>query len=340
MDIDSACIIDFWSLCARLASLAISHTKVAQLPDKSMTFERLQKLELSLRSSPPSIQQLDWIIQCPNLTFLDWECGRESMSQSMDALATHLSQGSLPRLCGLRSKFFRPSDEQLERILDGMRQVESLDIPRCEFGPLSMTALRSKFPVLKKLTVEAKSSMETSVVPEILASCPQLEQFTMHRVMSRDILLGKPWVCHSMTKLHLDIIIPSGQGRNRHQQHVLERISHLSSLETLTLEHKTRNGNDTHLQLQLGNGLEHLATLKKLRILVLLYFTQEFTTAEVQWMISNWTKLRRIQGSMSRENNRELVKMLRAAGIAYSFPISMPNGGIAWTSLKDPSPSS
>ncbi|KAF9351988.1 hypothetical protein BGX34_000248 [Mortierella sp. NVP85] len=146
-----------------------------------------------------------------------------------------------------------------------------------------MTALRSKFPVLKKLTVEVKSSMETSVVPEILASCPQLEQFTMHRVMSRDILLGKPWVCgHSMKRLHLNIIISSGQGRNRHQQHVLERISHLSNLETLTLEHNTRNGKDTHLLLQLGNGLEHLATLKKLRFLVLMCFTQEFTTAEVQ----------------------------------------------------------
>jgi hypothetical protein len=53
-------------------------------------------------------------------------------------------------------------------------------------------------------------------------------------------------------------------------------------LETLTLEHNARNGKDTHLQLQLGNGLEHLATLKKLRFLVLLCFTQEFTTAEVQ----------------------------------------------------------
>lgn len=274
----------FWDLCTQLHSLDILVTGVERLPRKDITFRRLGKLGLLLLPEHPFEEQLDWITRCPNLIELNWSdpSGRVSLMLS-DAFAHHVVNGAWPDLSELRLTYFSQSDAQLIRILQGMRQVKVLDVEGFRFGQSTFEALRPHFRVLKHLNVRFNPAVAGSAFPEILASCPQLEELTMHQVKSQDILGGLPWVCeHSIRTLRLNVIIPSGQDVDLHQRLVLERVSRLVNLETLVLNHTDHNGDGIHLGLRLGKGLEQLNTLKKLVNLTVSSYTQELSTSEAQ----------------------------------------------------------
>ena len=283
MDIEPAATEVFWDLCSRLHSLDILNTGIARLPDRSMTFERLQKLGLWLRPAHPFEQQLDWIAQCPNLTNLYWSDQSGRMAVSSDAFANRVASGAWPELSELRLIHHSPSDAQLSRIIHGMRQVKALDVYESQFGLPTITALRPHFHVLRKLNTIFTETVMGSIAPEILASCPQLEDFTIGRIMSQDILQGRPWICErSMRSLRLNVAISPVQDVDQHQQLILERISRLINLENLTLRHFQYDEENTQLGLRLGKGLERLSTLKKLVNLNFLNYTQELSTAEAQ----------------------------------------------------------
>ncbi|KAK3810323.1 MAG: hypothetical protein J3Q66DRAFT_391431 [Benniella sp.] len=299
---------NFWDQCTRLELLSITFTRIAQLPDSSLTFGRFSRLVLVMNPMQRPIEQhLVWMVRCPNLNSLSWRDGIASRT-SMHAFANHQASGACPNLCELDLSLLYPPDTQLCQIIKGMRQVKTLTIDECRFGPLSFAALRPHFS--EKLDIDANSTT-SQMVPEVLASCSHLEWFFMRRVMSQDIIQGRPWVCtHSMTFLQLNIIIPPGQDVDHHQRQVLERIALLTNLENFFLDHKFNIEGGTLLGLQLGKGLELLTTLKRIRQFALLNHTQQFTEHKVEWMIDNWTSLRFVQG-LSQENRATL----EAAGI-------------------------
>ncbi|KAF9363074.1 hypothetical protein BGX34_004963 [Mortierella sp. NVP85] len=297
-DIDATATDTFWDICTRLRVLILRGISIERLPDKSMRFERLNVLELSFRSAHPLEEQLDLIIRCPKLTKLDWSEERERRSLLvLDAFVNHVANGAWPKLTRLRLEHDCPPDwdAQLAKIIQGMRQIHVLDIGGPCLGSHIFTALRPHFHILRKLDIGFDPSVTGSATPEILASCPCLEEFTMFRVMSQDIVQGRPWVCeHSMTNFVLNVIISPGQDADHHQRLILERISRLVKLEKLTLHHIPHVGESTQLGLQLGKGLEQLNTLKSLRSLKLLLYVHEVSTAEAQWMIDNWKCLKHV----------------------------------------------
>jgi hypothetical protein len=273
VDIDPAGADDFWDQCIRLESLSISLSSIPRLPNKSMKFERLRKLELAPRRGHSLELWQEFITQCPGLTSLGWGCGGGE-SVAMDNFIAQLAKGTWPNLCELRLSCLCPPDERLGQILNVMPQVKSLDTHGSTFGPLSLAALRPHFSILRQLKMEYSRYPEAAqlAIPEILASCPQLEILVAGEVTARNILQGQPWVCERTLKtLHLCVIISPGQDTDHQQQHVLERISRLYNLENFGLLHGTGTSDEgiTHISLELGKGLEHLSTLKKLRRLLL-----------------------------------------------------------------------
>ncbi|KAK3810268.1 MAG: hypothetical protein J3Q66DRAFT_352662 [Benniella sp.] len=265
-DIDATATDTFWDICTRLRVLILQNISIERLPDKSMRFERLLTLEMEFRSVHPSEEQLDFIIRCPKLTKLDWSEETERRSPLvLDAFADHVANGAWPGLTRLRLGHDYPPnwDAQFAKIIQGMRQICMLDISGPILGSYNFKALRPHFHTLRRLNIEFGSTVTGSATPEILASCPCLEEFTILGAMSQDIVQGRPWVCeHSMTNLYLNVIISPGQDADHHQRLILERVSRLVNLEKLAVDHLLHGVEGAQLGLHLGKGLEQLSTLK------------------------------------------------------------------------------
>ncbi|KAG0218292.1 hypothetical protein BGX31_011654 [Mortierella sp. GBA43] len=307
----------FWDMCIRLKSLTMKFVYITELPDRTMTFDQLETLSLRLQSKIQFERHLDWFAQCPNLISLAWNPWRDQQSEGLDALAARLAEGAWPKLCRLQLRGNELEDERLSRIINGMKTVESLTDIGHGFGPFSLIALRSHFHTLRILDIEASSFSTSSMIPEILSSCPQLRTLILGDVYSDSIVQGDPWVCqHSLKAFSARIIITSKQDQVDDQQRILERISELGNLEKLQLLEPLAM-HTTGLDLRLGKGLELLSTLKMLRILSLNASNQRLSVADVKWMIAHWKDLTRVTVKWNPDDSGELGEMFLTAGIRY-----------------------
>jgi len=283
MDIDPEDTAAFWELCTQLEALLMNNTDIPELPDSSVTFERLQKLGVYMRSNVSLEKQLDWISQCPNLRTLDWVANLVVPPSFVDDFVLRATEGHWRSLTELHLREFHPSDEQLAKLITSMHQARVLSILGCSFGPLSFNALRSHFSTLKGLNIGDSSISVGLVIPEIMASCPQLSTLVVGNVMSQDVIDGRPWVCkESMTSLFACFQITPDRDQDIHQRHVLERISELSNLEELSLIGDGYNPASNMMQLHLGKGLEKLASLRKLKKLDVHNYRQDLSAQEVE----------------------------------------------------------
>lgn len=282
VNVQPADTADFWNMCMTLETLTIHHASIPEPPDRSIAFERLRELRVGIKSGISSKDQMNWVAQCPNLTSLMWSCQDVTASDLIEGLTSRLVAGAWPKLCELDLLDFDASDAQLSRIISNMQRVTVLGVSKCEFGPLSLQALRPHFPVLRKLDIATGPNQTGPMVPEILASCPQLEILFADRVMSQDILEGRPWVCHSIETMFVSFGITPGRDRDLHQQQVLERLSQLTNLERLCLTCDDDVQDEMNLDLRLEKGLDQLATLKKLRKLALYSGNQHMSVIDVE----------------------------------------------------------
>lgn len=140
-----------------------------------------------------------------------------------------------------------------------MRQGTAPNVLGCEFGPLCVKTLRPHFATLKNLDIRMGPPPNGYLVPELLASCPQLESLAADWVMSQDILCDRPWVC---TRTMKNLTVWSGltecDDRPFHNSEVLRMISKLTNLETLILGSYTDDHEDN---IDIWRGLTQLKRL-------------------------------------------------------------------------------
>ncbi|KAG0215224.1 hypothetical protein BGX31_000869, partial [Mortierella sp. GBA43] len=290
---------DFWNLCTRLDSLLIHSADIILMPAPSLTFHRLKELVLKLRSHISLEQQLDFITQCPKLTYLDWNPWVQYPSHIVDRFADHLASGNLPDLKVFICDDIHAPDKRLSLIIGNMHTVQVLDIPGSELGPLSWATLQPHLQSLQVLNIATSPAPEGSIVSEILSSCPALKKLSIDRVKSQDILDGKPWVCeHSMRELIISIYIPHDLDAHVHQRHILGRISRLINLVELNLTNVGDPVDALHLDFRLHKGLGLLGTLKQLETLSLENTQQCMSDVDVQWMIDHWMNLQLVVGAL------------------------------------------
>lgn len=310
----------FWNMCIRLKSLTIKSIYISELPDRTMTFDRLETLSVALRSGAQFESQLDWFAQCPNLTSLSWWLLRLQRTSALDSFAERLGTGFLPELRRIHLRWARLTDELLSRIIKEMGRIESMAGVR-DFGRLSMAALRHHFHNVKVLDIGLISPPTSPMIIEFLTSLPKLEELSVGELgvlMGKDIIRSSHWACkESLKVLSVRIAIPADQHRDSHQEQILERLSELKNLEQLRLLSPLITKHATGLDLRLGKGLEMLWTLKKLRGLNLDDASQHMTTPDVKWMIARWKRLTIMRGKLKSEQREELSRMLLAAGIQY-----------------------
>jgi len=268
LEIEPTATATFWVLCAQLASLKIEEVSIAEMPARSITFDRLQHLELELKSKNSLEHQLDWITQCPNLSFLQW-CSNGSHLASSFARSFIHGTSTWDNLRELILAGFEFTDGQLARIIGVMRELRVLDVCTCNVGSRSLKALRLHSQSLRSLDTTTCCVITPSFVPGVFASFPHLESLAFDSVMSQDLIDGPPWACESsLKKLKAGFQFIPGQDNQDwvyHQRQVLQKVSRLTNLKELHLIHGDGDDDDaSNLDLRLENGLDQLATLKHL----------------------------------------------------------------------------
>ncbi|KAK3810297.1 MAG: hypothetical protein J3Q66DRAFT_443813 [Benniella sp.] len=290
LEIVPTCTATFWDLCTQLVSLKIEDVTVAEMPARSITFDRLQRLELELKSQNPIEHQLEWITQCPNLTSLYWNY---SVVDPTSRLMRHFLPGTWPHLSELFLESIELTDAQLARVIGAMQDLKSLSVYTCEVGSYFLEALYHHSQTLTSLDATSCRVLTPSLVPKILASFPHLESLRVDRVMDQDIIDGLPWVCeHSLKKLSIDISFRINDA-DYHRQ-VLQRISRVTHLKGLFLDRGRQTKKSLHLSLD--NGLDQLATLKQLEKLSFYFPAETLGVRDAEWMINNWKNLKKIVG--------------------------------------------
>ncbi|KAK3810296.1 MAG: hypothetical protein J3Q66DRAFT_391411 [Benniella sp.] len=311
LEIEPTGTATFWDLCTQLVSLKFDRVTVTEMPARSITFDRLQRLQLELSSQIPIEHQLEWITQCPNLTSLFWNY---NVVDPTSRFMRHFVPGTWPQLSELVLAGIEFTDAQLARVIGAMQNLKSLSVQACEVGSRFLEALRHHSQTLTLLGTFDCEVSTPSLVPKILASFPHLESLSVERVMSLDIIDSPPWVCEDSLKvLRIGISFPLNQDTD-YQRQVFQRISRLTNLKKLTLD--CGRGIDKSLHLSLDNGLDQLATLKQLEKLSLLFRPEPLSVRDAEWMINNWKNLKKVEGYFSYDMEL-LESMFSAAGVKF-----------------------
>ncbi|KAK3818659.1 MAG: hypothetical protein J3Q66DRAFT_439690 [Benniella sp.] len=128
LEIEPTATATFWNLCTQLVSLDIKEVTVAELPVRSIIFDRLQRLELLLKSQNPIEHQLDRIARCStplaNPITDHWSHARLEVIERLSM------RGWLPLIGGTLSPFtdFNMSGRETLQGLDAISRPRNLDV--------------------------------------------------------------------------------------------------------------------------------------------------------------------------------------------------------------------
>ncbi|KAK3810298.1 MAG: hypothetical protein J3Q66DRAFT_352719 [Benniella sp.] len=309
----------FWDLCTQLEVLQTANVSV-ELPVQSITFDRLKCLGLGLSLKPRNARerQLDFIIQCPNLTLLDWIYLDRELARGYTG---RFKPGTCvwPNLREFSLYGYYFTDEQLALTIGAMRDLKTLEIIGSEVGFSFLAALRPHFPSLRSLNMIDCHDITRTIVPEVLTSCSELETLGVGDVLSQDIIDSPPWICESSLKVLTVAFQFPYDNTDHHQRQVLQRISRLTNLKKVTLC-PVYDPDQCFLDIRLEKGLELLTTWKQLEKLSFYAGFHHLSARDVEWMIDNWKNLKEVDGYFNQGNSDELTAMFQSAGIKCRTP--------------------
>ncbi|KAF9105670.1 hypothetical protein BGX27_009505 [Mortierella sp. AM989] len=327
----------FSRTCARLESLSLAGYHIVNKGDfDSITFPRIQSLQLSTCEKSSHIDDLELIRRCTGLRKLVW-CNLSRPHDPTSTAEFHrmATARTWPKLESLTIDNHSLPDDKLAEILRVMRKITTLRFGE-GFGQLSYVELRPHFATVKELGLVSCELVTSAMIQEVLSSCPLLEKFEGPRIHAKDITKGRPWVCTELKQLTVCIDIDSAEA-DQAQPLVFEQMSQLTQLETLNLNASIRIRDDEEdhqyetdpvlgvlllpfqesIDLRLEKGLEKLCSLELLRELKFKGTTQKLSTIEVDWMAEHWPYLESISGSLNcdRAINEELAERFLQYGV-------------------------
>jgi hypothetical protein len=313
---------DIWEAFKNLETLSMSciifEGNCPPIPTETV-FTRLRTLIMKDVCGMSHSQQLYMVLRCPIL---------ESFKLKINALKARMMikhpvrKDRWSQLDNLNIPM-SPGDEELasilERIGNCFENVSCLHLIDGKFGPRSLKALSPYFSNLVDLRLTFSNS---SIILDVLCSCPTLEILHGQDILANDIAQGGPWVCQQL--LELKIGIRAEETEQDLQPMVFERLSTLVRLTTLDMN-GTFSGNGV-LEFRLDCGLGKLASLRELRTVVFYYGsmferTQRLEMKDVEWMIDNWKRLEGIYGHLNwdPEVETQLMDLLDDHGILHAY---------------------
>ncbi|KAI1305007.1 hypothetical protein EDD11_005031 [Mortierella claussenii] len=297
--------------------------------DQAMMFRRQRNLKI-----------LRWrVVGCDtNLDHSEWTDVHSGLF--MRTLA--LTPWPLHHLESLELSWSRLEDQDLSTVLSHMHQLRSLQVSHTRFGQQSFQELFKDpcaprtLPLcqsLEVLYINECDAITSSMVQRILESCPKLLKLRADRITVTDISRGKEWVCKDLIIFHVYIQVDTeevvasvndvdacttvlGPGdvqlpeeMEQMQRKVFSRLGGLTKLEILTILSSRRDslhlwGRMTSLDLRLCKGLDLLAGLKRLSLLVFSFAVpQQMGVEDARWMVANWPLLEHVSGLVNRDKD-------------------------------------
>jgi hypothetical protein len=215
-----------------------------------------------------------------------------------------------------------PQDNELASILEGIwncrLNITHFYLSRGSFGQQAFKALSFHHSTLVELDLEMSSSLASTGILDVLHSCPMLEVLRAKSISIRDIA-GRPWVCQQLRELKIRFGA-EGAGQDL-KRLVFERLSTLPRLWRLDMC-VLGVYEDGVLQFRLDCGLGQLESLKELTILkfdhaLRLKKKQRLERKDIEWMMSNWKKLKHLIGPLNRDRtlNLQLKDVVKSHGV-------------------------
>ncbi|KAF9425910.1 hypothetical protein BGZ76_003024 [Entomortierella beljakovae] len=307
----------FWQSCQNLESLCLTYTALSLNHDVllQLSFQRMKSLEFDLIQSINDETQLGLIRQCPNLESLSWYV--RDHKHAIGTFAKDVSQGFWPNMETI-SLAYDIDDEYLTEIIGSMRRITTLNMSRNDFGESSFKALRVHFSTLTKISLWACPEVTSSMLQEILCSCPLLEDLKGNTILARDIVGGGAWVCHSMRAL--EICFSFNKNEQDFQPKVFERLSQFNLLEKFSIGGMIFWRKKLPLEaldLRLESGLGKLVHLKNLKSVNCYNTTQAMKETDILWMVENWKNLSKLSGELNQDQKTKssLHALLRSHGV-------------------------
>ncbi|KAG0375830.1 hypothetical protein BGX24_008604 [Mortierella sp. AD032] len=243
------------------------------------------------------------------------------------------------------------SDECIGHILSCLpdNQLEEFKLQGSTFGPLSAAELRRQFSCLQDLRLEPAGLLEQSeLIQEVMESCPKLKVLRAGMFSVGHMRRGKPWVCHGLKELAVQIDLESDRNGavvdktvdhdtyvEKHaasRRYVFERLAKLTELVELdTSLPYYGHGDMTYymlsnryqspywtLEYQIPCGLDQLAVLKKLETLKFSNNYQRIYKEDLAWLADNLPSLKTICAELHRnpDKYKELAAFLLEKGVA------------------------
>ncbi|KAF9348983.1 hypothetical protein BGX34_002128 [Mortierella sp. NVP85] len=304
----------FWEACRNLESLEmteINFKEGSMSVPRDAVFNRMRKLTIEgIERLSPS-EQLDLVFHCPKLKTLEWD---PVGPIRVGVLINHpIQKDRWPKLDELRIPSYLQDTEMastLEGIGNCFGKIVELKMSNSTFGPQASRALGFHFSTLVKLDICYFASVNGPGIQDVLCFCSMLEVLWAPSICARDIAEDGSWACQHLRELWTRIRVKETE-QDLHQL-IFERLSTLVRLATLDMGNSFDNGDGYGvLEFRLDCGLRQLACLHELRT-VEFYHGPEFERKQrlevndIEWMIDNWKRLKRIGGRLSRDPEVEV----------------------------------
>jgi len=297
----------FWGMCGILESLILDGVSFnnGAIPAGTV-LDRLHQLRITAPKNLNMSDQLGLILRCPNLKELNWECHPDSRNHHSNLDMDRIPKGYWHCLQELAiHHYFR--DKQVASMLKGVGSgnLAYLRFGECLLGKQAARALRIHFATLVALNLWECRSDSSTLSRDVLLSCPRLEILNTKSVLARDVVNGGPWVCQRLRELRIGFLF--GELELDLQQEIFGRLSTLTRLDTLDMRIPwyDESFEEEHvLEFRLENGLEQLATLRRLTTIHFVEsearsYIPQMGKDEASWMLTNWKSLKTITGELN-----------------------------------------
>ncbi|KAG0307229.1 hypothetical protein BGZ98_000736 [Dissophora globulifera] len=289
----------FLTACQRLETLYLSHCNWIVPRNFASELPHLQQLTLN-SNRLQSIDELRWIVGCPNLRFLRWRANSPFKDEQERALASKLMQER--RLQFLRTLVIQSSgmdDEDIAVMILSLPALVNLHARRSEFGERATRAIVEVRTGMQELDIGDSISVTSEMIQAILSSCRHLETFGAGIFDIKDLpeIAGEAgeeergWVCRRLQSLQISIMSSRGEStRLQDHKRMYEQLGKLTELRMLdlgTTGSVTRNTHDW-IELSLANGFGQLAALSEMRDFTVGRLHRPLGLEEWAWVREHW----------------------------------------------------